>query len=599
MAPEVDKEKLPLPGNDWGWGLVYSRAVRLSRPVLAAAAVLPLATLAPYLYGALATPPGRSFTWLHALNPGDPYTYLAWIQQGREGGLLFSELLTGESGRPVLFHPLFLAIGLVARVAGLSNMAAFHAARVLLGGILVALLYRLVGRFVEGRTARRATFLYLLVSGGLGWALLPAGAPLTAGAVDLWMPESSVFLSILESPLVVCAWGLLAAILLAAIPEEEAVSGGRVGGGGAPRRWLAIAGLALALGFVHPYEVVSLAAAFGAAVALGVALRWPRAAWGAPPLAALLAGAALPALYQALVVARDPIFGRYLGAANTMSPPPGRYVVAFLPSIVLGAFAAPRLLARRRPRDLLLLAWPAATAALVYAPVAVQRRFVLGVQIPLAILAGIGAFEVIGPALARRFSPRPPGGRPLARLPADGPAPLHARFPARFPARLPRPAGAALLAGVLAASALSNLTVVRADIEAYRRGGYPQYIPADLARAIRRFGEVAPRDAVLLSHPSVGYFVPGLTGRRVFAGHYDQTVDLAGKSEAIRAFFDAGTPDAARRAFLAGSTITHVLHSPVERTLGSVEPGALPYLEEVVAEGAIQILRVRREALAP
>ncbi len=571
MARQVDKRKLPLARNDWGWGLGYSRAVSLPRPVFAAAVALTLATLAPYLYGALATPPGRSFTWLHALNPGDPYTYLAWIQQGREGGLLFSELLTGESGRPVLFHPLFLAIGWVARVTGLSNMAAFHVARVLLGGLLVVLLSRLVGRFVGAGRARRATFVYLLVSGGLGWAFLPPGAPLTAGAVDLWMPESSVFLSILESPLVVCAWALLAAILLAAIPEEAA-SGERPGGGS--RRWLAIAGLALLLGLVHPYEVVSLAAVLAAAVALGVALRWPRPAWGAPPLVALLAGAALPALYHALVVARDPIFGRYLSAANTLSPPPGRFLVAFLPSIVLGAFAVPRVLARRRPRDLVLLAWPLATAALLYAPLAVQRRFVLGVQIPLAILAGIGAFEVIGPALARRL-------------------------PARLPARLPRAAGAALLAGALVVAALSNVAVVRADIEAYRRGGYPQYIPADLARAIRRFGEVAPRDAVLLSHPSVGYFVPGLTGRRVYAGHYDQTVDLAGKIETVRAFFDAGTPDAARRAFLAGSTITHVLHSPVERALGSVEPRALPYLEEIVAEGAIRIHRVRRETLAP
>jgi hypothetical protein len=537
--------------------------MRIPRPVLVAAIVLPLATLAPYLYGAHATPPGRWFTGLHALNPGDPYTYLAWVHQAREGRVLFSELLTGEVGRAVLFHPLFLAIGLAARATGLGGMAALHLARVVLGALLVVLLHRLVGRLVGAPkgVAARGAFAYLLVSGGLGWAFLPAGAPLTAGAADLWIPESSVFLSLLESPLSVCAWALLAAILIEAVPD---------GAPPGPGRLIAVAALALVLGFVHPYEIVTLAAVLAGAMVLGLVLRWPRPAWAAPPLTALVAGAALPALYQVFVVARDPIFGVYVRAANTLSPPPGRYLVAFLPSIALGAFAVPRLLARRRPADALLLAWPLAAAALLYAPTAVQRRFVLGVQIPLAVLAGIGAFEVIGPALARRL-----------------------------PARLPRAAGAALLVGLLAASALSNWTVVRADLAAYRRGGYPQYIPSDLAAAIRRFGEVAPPDAVLLAHPSAAYFVPGLTGRRVFAGHYDQTVDLAGKVEAIRAFFDAGTPDAARRAFLARSTITHVLHSPVEKSLGSAEPGALPYLEEIAAEGTVRIFRVRREALAP
>jgi hypothetical protein len=157
--------------------------------------------------------------------------------------------------------------------------------------------------------------------------------------------------------------------------------------------------------------------------------------------------------------------------------------------------------------------------------------------------------------------------------------------------------GRAAIAAVLVVLSLSNVAVIREDIAAFRRGGFPQYIPEDVVRGIREFGRTAPPNAALLAHQSVSLFVPALTGRRVYAGHYMLTIDLARKTESVRAFYDAGTPDAARRAFLAGSAITHVFLSPVERGLGSADLDAMPFLEEVAHEGSVRLYRVRRDAL--
>ena len=64
-------------------GVDYSRCMRVPRHVLVAT-IIPLATLVLYFCGAAMTPPGKSFTWMHALNTGDPHAYLSWVAQARD-----------------------------------------------------------------------------------------------------------------------------------------------------------------------------------------------------------------------------------------------------------------------------------------------------------------------------------------------------------------------------------------------------------------------------------------------------------------------------------------------------------------------------------
>ena len=66
---------------------------------------------------------------------------------------------------------------------------------------------------------------------------------------------------------------------------------------------------------------------------------------------------------------------------------------------------------RRSDTDLLLLAWVGVTALVLYAPFALQRRFSLGLHIPLAILAAMGLRRLAktqGDVRARRWRPHCP-----------------------------------------------------------------------------------------------------------------------------------------------------------------------------------------------
>ena len=63
----------------------------------AISAVVVLASLAPYLYGAAVAPPGKVFTGVVTISHYDTYTYLAWMEQGREGHWLFRDLYSSEA----------------------------------------------------------------------------------------------------------------------------------------------------------------------------------------------------------------------------------------------------------------------------------------------------------------------------------------------------------------------------------------------------------------------------------------------------------------------------------------------------------------------
>jgi hypothetical protein len=56
------------------------------------------------------------FTGGNYLNSGDTSVYISYIEQAKEGKFLMSNLFTSENQRDVFFAPLWLVLGLLARV---------------------------------------------------------------------------------------------------------------------------------------------------------------------------------------------------------------------------------------------------------------------------------------------------------------------------------------------------------------------------------------------------------------------------------------------------------------------------------------------------
>lgn len=554
--------------------------MRAPRHVWAIATLVPAATLLLYVAGARLTPPGKSFLWMHALNTGDTYAYLAWAEQARDGHALFRVPFTEEPCRRLLFHPLFLAIGAAARALALPSIALYHAARVALGALLLLALHRFFARRLRagGAPPGAATFalLYAALGSGLGWLFARPDLPALRLPVDLWMPEAVLFLTILESPLFIGGLLLGVLVLEGLLPAdgEPRFAGAR---GGA-----LLVLLVVLLGFTHPFELVTIAATLAVAAALGSALRVPLPRGFARSAALFAVGVAIAFAYVRFVLGGDPVFARWLAVVRSPSPPPAAYLAAFAPQIALALFALPRVLARRAPSDLLLLAWPVAAALLLYSPLAQQRRFVAGAQIPLTALAVEGLLVGLPDALRRgravvsRWRGRALVSRrdalPREALAAPGPGALPSE-PVAAPTG--RPARVALLAAFLALSFATNAVVLRADVAHFRLGEYPLYLERDLLAAIAAFRDRSGDDALLLASPEVAHFVPALAGRRVFGGHADMTVDAARKADEARRFFGSASAPGGRRALLARAGVTHVLLSPYEAAFAGRDPAPL------------------------
>lgn len=117
------------------------RAVTVAIVVLAAI----LAGFRPALDAALTPNGARNPLVFNA--PQDYYSYLSFIQQGREGSWRMTSRFTPEVNRPEFYVPVYAALGHLGRLTGLPNEILFTAARFVAGAVflvVVSLLNRVV-----------------------------------------------------------------------------------------------------------------------------------------------------------------------------------------------------------------------------------------------------------------------------------------------------------------------------------------------------------------------------------------------------------------------------------------------------------------------
>src|SRR3989339_264110 len=92
----------------------------------------------PVVYGYLvAAKNDLNFYSYDFITSGDYSVYLSLIEQGRQGNFLFENLYTAEAQTPSIFSPLWLVMGLSARVTGLSNTSIFHLWRLVMAVVFL------------------------------------------------------------------------------------------------------------------------------------------------------------------------------------------------------------------------------------------------------------------------------------------------------------------------------------------------------------------------------------------------------------------------------------------------------------------------------
>ncbi len=511
--------------GEWRWVLGVSLAIVLLSSV-------------PYVFGYAIAPESHRFIGL-THNVDDALVYLSWMRQAADGHFFTENLFTTEAQTGRGFNLLFYALGRLADVAHLPLIVVFHSARIIFGVALLALVYMFAGLWTNRLQSKRLALVVTGISAGLGW-LIPTGEGINR-SVDLWQPEAITFLSIYLSPLFSFSMILMVASLHLLYLHRRT---GRI-------RHAVLAGLLLLLlGNVHSYDVIPIALTWLGYAIVSV-LSVPS---NARPIFGGLVAAAIgsPAvIYQAYTYLHEPVF-RMRADVPTLSPGVVCYLLGFGLLIPL-AVAGVCLLRADKSEYRLLLCWALAAFVAAYLPVAFQRKLIMGIHVPLSILAAVGLAS-----LASRAKARP---------------------------ALVLTLGLLLLVPSNAIFAVRDMGRVMANEP--HTTAHPPFVSTQELNALEYIRRHARPGDIILAQPWFASLVPAHTGVRVYCGHWGETARFEEKLQDVWTFFSSEYEPGQRTEFLVSRRIRYVVDC--RQLSGIIEDVMLP----VFSSGDTVVYRVR------
>ena len=519
---------------------------RFALPVIVVALVL---STVPYIAGYLQSN-GRHYMWL-GYNLDDACVYLSWMRQAMHGSLAQHNLFTTDAQPAMLANPLFYTLGVVAGVFHLQPITMFHLSRLFFGGLMLFTAWKLICELVQQNEARRWAMLLLCFGAGLGWVpgLWPtAGGSIFSTPVDTWQPEAITFLSLYLSPLFMFSMWLQVAVMLQLVRSQRQKS----------IKCVVYAGVGGAvIGLAHTYDVVGIV--FTWVVYLSVcAVRSRRLDPGALLRAGIAGVITLPGVAVIAWELHTNTVFHDRAAVATLSASPlwvlmGYGILFLLALIPIWTSLAPGTAAETdseidpaaQPNDAsrdgvaFLACWAVMQLAVAYLPVAFQRKMLQGEHIPIAILAGIGAAWIFSKLRAST-----PQFRTVCQV------------------------------ALLVVCSLTNVRFLLRDVknasaDLVQTGQQRPYLTSGELDALHWVKQHTPINAAvqplpwvkLLTTPSGdtklapsdmtdACFLPGITGRRVYCGHWGETPNYGGKLARIVRFSLPTTTDAERIAML-------------------------------------------------
>jgi hypothetical protein len=540
---------------------------RFPRSVWIFAFALAFVTSLPYVIGLWSTPAGWAYSGAPAVPVGvqvDYNSHMAKMWQGSRGQWDYHLLFTHEP-HPRLFpvQGFYVALGAVSSITPFSLPAIYHLARFLFTVTMVLALWAFASRFFEKPAERWLTLIFATLVGGWSWLLLivdPAMAASTS-PIEFWLTDAFNTFGALYMPHFAAAVTLQIVVVLAFDDWVRLPTGWTR----QSVRLFVVLTLALAvIAIIQPYvallviPLLVILTAYHIFAAHRLSLR--RALWLLIPFGIHLGLTA----YQYLIISTDPVWAEFSAQNQTLSPLVTYYLLGYLPLLIPIVLGARYFMADDADdRWWIPIIWVALVAMLLYAPFPTQRRYLLGVQTPLAFMAAYGWSRAVLPRFRR---PR----RPLVTI------------------------------IYVALASIALIGMVAANILAM---GKPEqnsqvYAQPDELRAyawLKR--ETTGRDDLVLttfdlSGEGSGGRLAVWVGQRVFIGHWYETADFARKVDQLKQFYDSSTSDTWRQDFLNDINAVYVWYDDSARALGDWNPAGVDYLEAVFASDTVTIYRV-------
>ena len=455
-------------------------------------------TLAGYL-----TNTEMHFSGLTSATDGN--NYLSIMNQAKEGRVLFTNMYTYEEVPYLNIRPTFMFAGWVSFITGLSNIFVYHLFRIL--GIIFFIFYleKLLSLYFNQEKYKNITLLICLFGAGIGFffKFITLFGIKQYGSIDLWITDANNFLILLSHAHTIFSVGLMTACVYYFLlwnnkPELRTI--------------LISSVFAFVLGFEHLFDVITIYLAIGFLM-LEETIRSKKIDWlKVKHLILFGAITSVPFIYTYAMFLL-PIYAAW-NAQNVLDTPKLLHVI-FGYGIMFAAFVGYLVYgfknySKIKPEVKFLLFWIISVLILIYSPFNIQRRFFEGVHIPFGIITGIFLFMILKPYLQFLVSKK------LTKI---------------------------IILLIIIFMLPTNMyhlfnKSVNVDNE---RGSYPynvnHYLYPEEHDALNWLAENSELDSVIISTYNIGNHIPGYMNRRVYLGHWAQTVDLDTKNEKIDKYF--------------------------------------------------------------
>ncbi|HZH98682.1 MAG TPA: hypothetical protein VEX38_06895 [Fimbriimonadaceae bacterium] len=592
-----------------------------------------LVSFLPFLIALALAPDGARYAGVQ-YNLDDHMVYAAWMRQAMDGAFLFDNRFAIDPQPGLTIHVYFLVLGWVAKLIGIPLAGAV--ARSAFTSLAVWLLYRLISKISTDVYVNKLALTLCVFGAGAGFLVWqnfgvaisePAPAFLSrlmSGLLptDVWQPEGFFFSSMVTSGLFMVSLSLILFIFICALEARESSKPVLPG----------------ALGFlllmnIHSYDVLLVTVALLGMAAMALKRGKASPQW-AGRVVLMGLGAVPAALWFVYVLRNDPVF-QARAATETFSPNFRQILFGYLGLIVLGFigpltaserirklaggglallilvmyFAAeghtsgfwmgtlPFLLsfaavlvgvifvARDNPAWNLVGAWAFMGLVIPYFPALFQRKLLMGLGIPWAILAALG--------IAALLKNVERGPRNLATVLAL--IVLSASSLRWFVREIS-----------LATRNLSNTTV------------HAVYLGKDVQAAVDYLNKQPGRKVVLampgipplnLANPTLPAYLPdmnpvlsGFTGAYSYAGHWSETPSYNQRRTEATRFFLGDTDPATRTRLLAEAKIDYIFAPNPEAYQDFAQLTGKPLanlaeLGQVVVNGTqFQLIKVRSDS---
>jgi hypothetical protein len=518
-------------------------------------------TSLPYLYGYLNKPANSRFIGTPTINWWDYLNYFSWIEQAKEGKILFKNFASSEPQRDIFFNLFFLFLGWGAKILNVSSLVIFQITRILLIPVFSIVSYLFISYFLKGEE-RKICFILLLFSSGLGvWATTFSIIFLKKAIIfpDLWVPEAISFLTLYLNSLHILSITLILLIfLLFLISLEEK----RI-------KYIILAGfIFLFLSQIHPYTLPIVWSILG--VYLFALFLLKKIIFGKNFFYYLiLISFSLPSIfYWIFFIFFDNLSIERVSQAIEISKTPPLYSIIILFGVpfflaLIGFYNLVKNNLIFENKFLFLIAWSITQFCLIYLPYLPQRRFIEGLQVPIVILATIGVSFIYQLEKFREIK--------------------HFLFKNKI----------FWFIFFLLFLFLSNLVVIFNDIFLYTSKTPLFYLSQGMIKALDYLKENCKGEKVVLSSYYTGALIPPFAQTKAYIAHGgSDTLYFLEKKKKVEFFFGTNNYDSEKIRFLKENKIDYILFSEFERKMGDFNPYEKNYLEKVFEMGEVAIFKV-------